>query len=85
MTDIIGTAGKEIKSETELKKEDVIKVLKETMEVAKTSDNVTQVFVLLRVGDVYVRHSTQIDDTMSELGRVDLLKHDILNRMNQKS
>ena len=60
-------------------------MLEETKKVAEESDNVTQVFVLLRVGDVYVRHSTQIDDTMSELGRIDLLKHDILNRMNQKS
>jgi len=66
-------------------KDNVIKVLEETKKVAEESDNVTQVFVLLRVGDVYVRHSTQIDDTMSELGRIDLLKHDILNRMNQKS
>jgi hypothetical protein len=66
-------------------KDNVVKVLEETKKVAEESDNVTQVFVLLRVGDVYVRHSTQIDDTMSELGRIDLLKHDILNRMNQKS
>ena len=66
-------------------KDNVIKVLEETKKVAEESDNVTQVFVLLRVGDVYVRHSTQIDDTMSELGRIDLLKHDILIRMNQKS
>ena len=66
-------------------KDNVIKVLEETKKEAEESDNVTQVFVLLRVGDVYVRHSTQIDDTMSELGRIDLLKHDILNRMNQKS
>jgi hypothetical protein len=66
-------------------KDNVVKVLEETKKVAEESDNVTQVFVLLRVGDVYVRHSTQIDDTMSEIGRIDLLKHDILNRMNQKS
>ena len=44
----------------------------------------THVFVLLRVGNSYIRHSTQIDDTMSELGRIDLLKHDIINRMNQQ-
>ena len=84
MTDIIGTDGTEIKSESELRKEQVLKVLKETMDVAKTSDDVTQVFVLVKVGKTYIRHSTHVDDTVSELGRIDLLKHDILMRANSK-
>ena len=65
-------------------KRNVIKILDETKKVAEDNDEVTHVFVLLRVGNSYIRHSTQIDDTMSELGRIDLLKHDIINRMNQQ-
>jgi hypothetical protein len=66
-------------------KENVMKILDETKKVAEDNDEVTHVFVLLRVGNSYIRHSTQMDDTMSELGRIDLLKHDIINRMNQQS
>ena len=85
MTDIIGTDGKEIKSESEMKKDKVIKVLEETLLVAKENKEVEQVFVLIKINGVYVRHSTQIEDIPSELGRIDTLKHDILMRANSKA
>ena len=85
MTDIIRTDGKEIKSESEMKKDKVIKVLEETLLVAKENKEVEQVFVLIKINGVYVRHSTQIEDIPSELGRIDTLKHDILMRANSKA
>jgi hypothetical protein len=85
MTDIIGTDGKEIKSESKMKKDKVLKVLEETLLVAKESKEVEQVFVLVKIKGVYVRHSTQIDDVPSELGRIDMLKNDILTRANSRA
>ena len=68
-----------------MKKDKVIKVLEETLLVAKENKEVEQVFVLIKINGVYVRHSTQIEDIPSELGRIDTLKHDILMRANSKA
>jgi|TARA_B100001093_G_C26467818_1_gene859232 hypothetical protein len=80
MTDIIGTDGKEIKSESELRKDEVLKLLKHASENVNKCKNVEGCIVLLKMNGDYARYSTTIDDIVKEVGQLEMLKTDIINR-----
>jgi len=82
MTDIIGTDGKEIKSEAEQKRDSVIALIKQIGLEAESKDKKTEgALILLKVDGKYLRYSTGIDNALDEVAQLELLKHDILRRM----
>ncbi len=61
-------------------KDDVLKLLKNATESAEKSDNVEGCIVLLKIGGDYARYSTTINDIVREVGQIEMLKTDMINR-----
>lgn len=83
MTDIIGTDGKEIKSEGKSKKDFAIELLNNIEKKISEGKNLDSSFILLKLDGQYLRYSTGTDNVMEDIAQLELLKHDLLNRMTQ--
>ena len=83
MTDIIGADGKEIKSEGKSKKDFAIELLNNIEKKISEGKNLDSSFILLKLDGQYLRYSTGTDNVMEDIAQLELLKHDLLNRMTQ--
>ena len=83
MTDIIGADGKEIKSEGKSKKDFAIELLNSIEKKISEGKNLDSSFILLKLDGQYLRYSTGTDNVMEDIAQLELLKHDLLNRMTQ--
>ena len=81
MTDIIGTNGKEIKSEEKPKKDFALQLLNSVSEKVSESKKLDSLFILVKADEQYFRYSTGTDNIMEDVAQLELLKHDILKRM----
>ena len=83
MTDIIGTNGKEIKSEGKSKKDFAIELLNSIKKKISEGEDLDSSFILLKLDGQYFRYSTGTNNVMEDIAQLELLKHDLLNRMTQ--
>tara|TARA_R100001510_G_C7636790_1_gene194856 strand:+ start:1285 stop:1542 length:258 start_codon:yes stop_codon:yes gene_type:complete len=83
MTDIIGTNGKEIKSEQKSKKDFALELLNSIGEKISEGKDLESSFILIKIDGQYLRYSTGTDSVMEDIAQLELLKHDLLNRMTQ--
>ena len=83
MTDIIGTNGKEIKSEQKSKKDFALELLNSIGEKISEGKDLESSFILIKIDGQYLRYSTGTDSVMEDMAQLELLKHDLLNRMTQ--
>ena len=83
MTDIIGVNGKEIKSEEKSKKDFALELLNSIKEKISEGKNLESCFILLKIDGQYLRYSTGTDNVMEDIAQLELLKHDLLNRMTE--
>lgn len=83
MTDIIGTNGKEIKSEKKSKKDFALGLLDSIKEKVSDGKELESSFILIKIDGQYLRYSTGTDSVMEDIAQLELLKHDLLNRMTQ--
>ena len=83
MTEIIGTNGKEIKSEKKSKKDFALGLLDSIKEKVSDGKELESSFILIKIDGQYLRYSTGTDSVMEDIAQLELLKHDLLNRMTQ--
>ena len=83
MTDIIGVNGKEIKSEEKSKKDFALELLNSIKEKISEGKNLESCFILLKIDGQYLRYPTGTDNVMEDIAQLELLKHDLLNRMTE--
>ena len=84
MTEIIGTNGKEIKSEQKLVQDESLllleKVHKDIKELEPKEFN--SITVLLKIKGKYLKYSLGIADAILDVGQLEAIKHDILKKMH---
>jgi len=66
---------------TNPKRDEIKRVLEEAMAEVDRAEVIGDAILLLKVDGGFVRYSTAIDDTMSLVAHLELLKHDVLRRM----
>ena len=85
MTDIIGTDGKEIKSEDEIRTENSVKLLSELSQTISTSgEKIFSLYIMVKKGEDYLRYSLGSDNVMEDIAQLELLKHSLITRMAQE-
>ena len=62
------------------RKSEVVDILGKAMDKVE-ADGATNVLILLKTDGVYSRFSTSIDDVMEVIAQLEVLKYDILMRM----
>lgn len=63
------------------KNEGAIRVLEEALKAAKENENTSNLMLLMKVGDDYLRYSTALDDPMAVVAQLELGKHDVILQM----
>jgi hypothetical protein len=65
---------------TDKRKSEVVDILQKAMDKVE-SEGASNVLILLKTDGVYSRFSTSIDDVMEVIAQLEVLKYDILMRM----
>jgi hypothetical protein len=65
---------------TDKRKSEVVDILQKAMDKVQ-NDGASNVLILLKTDGVYSRFSTSIDDVMEVIAQLEVLKYDILMRM----
>jgi hypothetical protein len=65
---------------TDKRKSEVVDILQKAMDKVE-NDGASNVLILLKTDGVYSRFSTSIDDVMEVIAQLEVLKYDILMRM----
>jgi len=65
---------------TDKRRSEVVDILQKTMDKVQ-NDGASNVLILLKTDGVYSRFSTSIDDVMEVIAQLEVLKYDILMRM----
>ena len=65
---------------TDKRKSEVVDILQKAMDKVE-SEGASNVLILLKTDGVYSRFSTSIDDVMEVIAQLEVLKYDILKRM----
>lgn len=71
LTDVVGNK----------RKEEVVAMLQTAL--AQAEEGASDVFILLKTDDRYVRYSTKIDNVTEVIAQLEVLKYDILRRMHE--
>lgn len=71
LTDVVGNK----------RKEEVVAMLQTALTRAE-EEGASDVFILLKTDDRYVRYSTKIDNVTEVIAQLEVLKYDILRRMH---
>lgn len=84
MTDIIGTDGKQIKSQEKQTHEESLLLLEKVRDdikelQPKEFDSIT---ILLKIKGKYLKYSLGIADAILDVGQLEAIKHDILRKMH---
>jgi hypothetical protein len=66
----------------EKRKAEVLDIMQKAIDKVE-EDGASNVLILLKTDGVYSRFSTSIDDVMEFIAQLEVLKYDILHRMNQ--
>jgi len=66
----------------EKRKAEVLDIMQKATDKVE-EDGASNVLILLKTDGVYSRFSTSIDDVMEVIAQLEVLKYDILHRMNQ--
>lgn len=66
----------------EKRKAEVLDIMQKAIDKVE-EDGASNVLILLKTDGVYLRFSTSIDDVMEVIAQLEVLKYDILHRMNQ--
>ena len=70
----------------ELKRErtnqEVLKVLKEATEAIEQADYASSFMLMVKVDNQYLRFSSEITDVMELISQLELMKHDLFQRMS---
>jgi len=66
----------------EKRKAEVLDIMQKAIDKVE-NDGASNVLILLKTDGVYSRFSTSIDDVMEVIAQLEVLKYDILHRMNQ--
>jgi len=66
----------------EKRKAEVLDIMQKAIDKVE-EDGASNVLILLKTDGVYSRFSTSIDDVMEVIAQLEVLKYDILQRMNQ--
>jgi hypothetical protein len=66
----------------EKRKAEVLDIMQKAIDKVE-EDGASNVLILLKTDGVYSRFSTSIDDVMEVIAQLEVLKYDILHRMNQ--
>tara|TARA_R110000782_G_scaffold68254_1_gene137444 strand:+ start:987 stop:1244 length:258 start_codon:yes stop_codon:yes gene_type:complete len=84
MTDIIGTDGKEIKSERKGIQEEGLLLLEKVHEDIKNVEpkEFDSLTVLVKIKGKYLKYSIGIVDALLDVGQLEAIKHDILKKMH---
>jgi hypothetical protein len=84
MTDIIGTDGKEIKSERKGIQEEGLLLLEKVHEDIKNVEpkEFDSLTVLVKIKGKYLKYSIGIVDALLDIGQLEAIKHDILKKMH---
>jgi len=61
-------------------KDKVTELLEQARRQAQDNDKVGGCIVLLKIDGNYVRYSTTMEDIANEIGQLEMLKSDIINR-----
>ena len=64
------------------RKAEVLDIMQKAIDKVE-NDGASNVLILLKTDGVYSRFSTSIDDVMEVIAQLEVLKYDILQRMNQ--
>ena len=65
---------------TDKRKSEVVDILQKAMDKVE-SEGASNVLILLKTDGIYSRFSTSIDDVMEVIAQLEVLKYDILMRM----
>ena len=65
---------------TDKRRSEVVDILQKTMDKVQ-NDGASNVLILLKTDGTYSRFSTSIDDVMEVIAQLEVLKYDILMRM----
>ncbi len=66
----------------EKRKAEVLDIMQKAIDKVE-EDGASNVLILLKTDGVYSRFSTSIDDVMEVIAQLEVLKYDILHRMNR--
>jgi len=85
MTDIIGTDGKEIKSEKKLAQEESLLLLEKISEDIKNVEpkEFDSLTILLKIKGKYFKYSLGIADAILDVGQLEAIKYDMLKKMHK--
>ena len=65
------------------KKQNVLKKLNDVKQAIDETENVDEVLIMLKLDGEYVRFSTMLEKSTEMVAMLEILKHDILNRMKR--